>query len=235
MFSNDENRRMIIRLAAGFLTGTAAGLFLMQLASQTVKKYRRKKGIEERRTDSRIIWTGSLLFGLVSSVYHMFYGFSLSSFCSWLFMGCLFFASLIDAQTRIIPDRVHGAALLIFVLKALVSGTTVKQAGQMVLNGLLLGGAAFLLALIMDKRLHKESLGGGDIKLLFTIGLYLPWVQSLFAVMAASLAALMYIVIMRIIKKEKLMTIPFGPFISFGTVLMMFIGDRLSAWYVSRF
>ncbi len=182
-----------------------------------------------------MIWTGCLLFGLATSIYLLIYGLSLFTFCSWFFMGCLFFASISDIQARIIPDSVHGAALLIFVMKVLVSRTTLKQAGQMVLNGLLLGGAALLLALFMDKRLNKESLGGGDIKLLFVTGLYLPWVQSLFAVMAAALSALIYILIMRIIKKEKLKMIPFGPFIAMGIVLMMFIGDRLSAWYLSRF
>ena len=51
--------------------------------------------------------------------------------------------------------------------------------------GLVIAGSVLILSLIMDKALRKETMGGGDIKLLFVIGMFLPLGQCLLMVLVA--------------------------------------------------
>ena len=231
----EYNGKTVICLAAALLAGTVAGLLLVRFSSAAAKKYSRKKGLSCREISGRMALTMSLLFSLLSALCLLASGFTVLAFRNWLLLCCLFYASLTDIQARVIPDIVPLAAVAIWAAAAVISGMSVKQAAQRVLNGLVFGGAALLLALIMDKRLHKESLGGGDIKLFFVMGLYLTGSVSLFAVMAASLSSLVYIVLMRLFRKEKLTVIAFGPFIALGITLMLFFGERISVWYAGRF
>ncbi len=90
------------------------------------------------------------------------------------------------------------------------------------------GIAAFMLvvSLIFDRISGKESLGGGDIKLLFMTGLYMrPW-TTLFNLIISCFVGLFFVLIL---KKDK---IPFGPSISIATMISIFVGDAFVAWYI---
>ena len=66
----------------------------------------------------------------------------------------------------------------------------------------------------------KESLGGGDIKLMFVIGLVLSPLPSLFVIFIGSLIALPISLVILIRKKTKL--IPFGPFLIIAFLIIYF-------------
>ena len=97
--------------------------------------------------------------------------------------------------------------------------------------GLVYGGGILVLSLLMDKVLKKESLGGGDIKLLAVIGLYLGFVCALFALIAACLIGLVCVLLLR--RKDAPPQIPFGPYLSAGFWLMLLWGESLCSWYLS--
>ena len=92
--------------------------------------------------------------------------------------------------------------------------------------GVIIAGMILILSLIMDRLLQKESMGGGDIKLLFMVSLYLGIYQGLFMLIMSCLIGLLVVVIT---KKDK---IPFGPAIAAGTYLGLTIGIPITNWYI---
>ena len=90
----------------------------------------------------------------------------------FILIGMLFTLSVVDIETYIIPDGLLITALIAWLAFAYFLCDGLKDAGLHILAGLC--GGAFLLILsgIMDRILKKESLGGGDVKLITLLGLY---------------------------------------------------------------
>ena len=82
-----------------------------------------------------------------------------------------------------------------------------------------------LISLVFDKLTGKESLGGGDIKLLFMTGLYMRPGVTLFSLILSCFVGLF---IALGLKKDK---IPFGPSISIAVFLSVLFGSEFVAWY----
>ena len=82
-----------------------------------------------------------------------------------------------------------------------------------------------LISLVFDQLTGKESLGGGDIKLLFMTGLYMRPGVTLFSLILSCFVGLF---IALVLKKDK---IPFGPSISIAVFLSILFGSEFVAWY----
>lgn len=82
-----------------------------------------------------------------------------------------------------------------------------------------------LISLVFDRLSGKESLGGGDIKLLFMTGLYMRPGVTLFSLILSCFVGLF---IALGLKKDK---IPFGPSISIAVFLSILFGSEFVAWY----
>lgn len=150
---------------------------------------------------------------------------SLKTLIYLVLFSCLFALSLIDLKVYEIPDiciviPIIGWVILNIFEKRWVSG---------LIGGLTIAGAILLIALIMDKILNRESLGGGDIKLLFVTGLYLGFVGNLFNLVLACLFGLLFV----LIRKKDL--IPFGPSIALACIVMLLYGSRLVDLYLGLF
>ena len=101
------------------------------------------------------------------------------------------------------------------------------------MNGLSISLPMLILVLIMEKILKKEAMGGGDIKLIFVIGLYIGWEKSLLMLFVACVIGIIAGCIQ--MRKENENYIAFGPFLSAAAVISMLIGDGLIGWYLSLF
>lgn len=103
--------------------------------------------------------------------------------------------------------------------------------GKDLITALISGGSIavmmLVISLIFDKLTGKESLGGGDIKLLFMTGLYM---QPVLTYCNLVLSCIVGLVFAGILKKEK---IPFGPAISLATIISMVFGSGFIIWYTS--
>ena len=64
----------------------------------------------------------------------------------------------------------------------------------------------------------EEALGGGDVKLLFVLGLTLPIMSSFLSLILATLIAFPISLYLLLSKKDKI--IPFGPFLVLGTLII---------------
>ena len=174
-------------------------------------------------------------FALVTVLFLLRFDLSFLCLRNWLLLCCLFYLSLTDAEKLIIPDKCLLAAGLIFLVFIPLVPLSLKQAGFQLLNGFLFAGAVLLLSLLMDRLLKKESLGGGDIKLIFILGLYLRPMVMLLSLLAACLAGLLGIVIGKGRIRNDLGQFPFGPFLAGAAVLMLLVGDPLADWYLGLF
>ena len=110
----------------------------------------------------------------------------------------------------IIPDEIIITFSILFLIVEFLSGG-IKNVGMHLLTGILLFIIMYLIMLLGEKLFKKESLGGGDVKLLFLFGLVL-----------GSLIALPISIF--ILYKEKNNMIPFGPFLLLAFMLIYYSG-----------
>lgn len=141
----------------------------------------------------------------------------------------LFGLSLVDLDSYIIPD----GFIIAGIINWLVFGLFMADKKSYYLNGLIggfcIGGFILGMSLLMDRILKKESLGGGDIKLLFMVCLYTGPFKGLLLLFLSCLIGLFFVVLL---KERK---IAFGPSISIATYFVLLYGDRLLSWYLSLF
>ena len=149
-----------------------------------------------------------------------------------MFLCCLFCLSLVDLESCIIPDGCLLIAALVWLAALPFSGMSWKEIGLHVLAGLVTGGAILLISLLMDRILHKDTMGGGDIKLFAVVGLYLGFASSLFAVMLACIFGLLFSAILRLLPGEREAQFPFGPSISAAAAVVLLFGEPVINWYL---
>ena len=149
-----------------------------------------------------------------------------------IFCCCLLCLSLVDLDTQIIPDRFLLIPIIARTAELLLTGglsALLRGAAP----GLIIAGGVLVLSLIMDKVLKKDTMGGGDIKLLFVIGLFLPLAQCLLMVMIACVVGIA--VASLLMRLDSQTAFPFGPALSIAAVITMLIGDPIVSWYISLF
>lgn len=133
--------------------------------------------------------------------------------------------SFIDLDCKLIlnvltlPGMIIGLALSLFLK---------LQAMPLAISGLILGGGFLWLVGVLGKFVFKkDSMGAGDVKLAAMIGAFMgPHV--IIALFLAFFLALPVVAVGLSSGRLQLgSTLPFGPFISFGAVIMICFGQQL--------
>ena len=137
--------------------------------------------------------------------------------------------SLVDLKTYIIPDGFIIAGIINWLVSILFVADKLDYFKSGIIGGLGISLTILIISLIVDKALGKESLGGGDIKLLFMVCLYTGFFKGFFLLFLSCAIGLFFVLSL---KKEK---IPFGPSISMATFVVMLYGDLVLNWYLSLF
>ena len=158
------------------------------------------------------------------------YGFTLYTLDIMVLASCLFTLSLIDLDTMTIPDRFLIIPAVCQLVYAYYYGGF-ASVWYALWHGLTLGGAVLLISLFMDKVLKKESMGGGDIKLLFVLGLFLDLPECLLLLVFSCVLGLVMALLLR--RSEK--AFPFGPALSAGMLLTLMVGTPIVNWYLGLF
>lgn len=94
------------------------------------------------------------------------------------------------------------------------------------LTGLSLFVTVLIVKLLFDYIFKRESLGGGDVKLSFFMGLVLGYPLGLTAFMLSSFLALPYATLSLYLNKKN--ELPFGPFLISATYLVFIFSDKFS-------
>lgn len=147
------------------------------------------------------------------------FGFSLDLVLSLFLvsLSMIIFAS--DLTYMIIPDEVIiFFSIVIIILEFFLKGFT--GGFLSILSGALLFFFMYCLMKLGNALFKKESLGGGDVKLFFVLGLVIDPFLGLVTIFLASLIALP--VSLYLLYKNKEHMIPFGPFILIAFLIVFF-------------
>ncbi|MSR77851.1 MAG: prepilin peptidase [Candidatus Omnitrophica bacterium] len=140
-----------------------------------------------------------------------------------------------DLETGYIPDKLTLPGMLVglgfsAVFPSLLQQTFWAQGLMRSCVGLLAGGGILLLlGLAGNFIFKKETMGGGDIKLLAMLGAFLGIGKVLFVFFMAPMLSVPFALYTKLIKKEE--TMPFGPFIAAAGALAFIYGDYFLANY----
>ena len=183
------------------------------------------------RVSARYILTETL-FGLLTVICLIAFGPTLLCARNYIFICVLFVLTLTDIDDMTIPDGCHVAAVITWAVFEPFLASGWADAVSHIAAGLLFGGGLLAVSLAMDKAMGRDTLGGGDIKLIAVCGLYLGFIGTLSALMIACIAGLIFNSIANK-SSEKGKAFPFGPWIALGTAVMMLAGGPLIEWYGS--
>jgi leader peptidase (prepilin peptidase)/N-methyltransferase len=155
---------------------------------------------------------------------------------TFIFVGFLIVISFIDLEFTIIPDKAVYSGLSMGFLLAVAAAVVARDIGLILsrLLGALIGaGIVVLIAVVGGAILRKEAMGGGDVKLMGMIGIYLGWWPHIpITLVAASfLGSIIGIALILVRRKKMQSAIPFGPFLAIGALLSLLCGEAIWAWY----
>jgi len=160
-----------------------------------------------------------LVSGILFVICYLCFGISYELIIALTFVSMIIIIVLSDYYYMIINDSV----LIIFGLLLLIEIYFIYDLNTLLnslLSGLIASIIMLLLKLLGDFLFKKESMGGGDIKLMFIFGLIIGWELSLISIVLAAFVALPSSII--ILKKNKEHILPFGPFLSIGALILYF-------------
>lgn len=146
-----------------------------------------------------------------------------------LLIFILIISAFIDLEYNIIPDKVVIPGIVSgFFLDALFEFGNFRD----FFFGFVFGGGFLLLLALIT----KGGMGGGDIKLFAMIGSFLglkTTVLSMFFAFISGCVAGIFLICLKI--KNRKDTIPFGPFITIGSIIAVFAGEEIVSWYSGLF
>lgn len=157
--------------------------------------------------------------GVLFSLSFYVFGFSYELLIALGIVSLLIIVSVSDISYYIIPDEI-----LIFFIGFF---TIIITLNSSVLNALISLLSGFTLFIIMytimifgNFLFKKESLGGGDVKMMFVFGLILNPFLGLISIFLASFLALPVSIFILLIKHQNL--VPFGPFLLISFAFIYF-------------
>lgn len=154
-----------------------------------------------------------------------------------VFTVLLLAIALVDWETGLIPDQLLLAAVLNFVLFAGLEGRFETTLVGGFWGGLALSAPLLALVLLMDRVLKRESMGGGDIKLFFVVGLYFSWREALFLLILSCVLGIVFALVSQKTTNdpENPKAFPFGPAIAAAAYLGLFAAQPVTTWYLGLF
>ncbi len=158
--------------------------------------------------------------GILYLLAFLVFGFSYNFLITIVIESVFIITFLTDIKYYYISDRVIFTGTVLILLLNIVFnsfGVFIYK----ILSSISIFSIMYSIKLIGDKLFKKESLGGGDIKLMLFVGSSIGLIPSLFSLFFASVFGLIYYYA----GKGKEGIIPFGPFILLATLII---------WYISQ-
>ncbi len=182
---------------------------------------------------------GELLCGLGWLGLWLMYGISVKFFAGIILFSILLTVTFTDFETGLVPDKMTFPGMAAgFVLSAIFPQLHAREIWYLGLLdsvlGLLAGGGVLILTAWLGSLIfRKESMGGGDVKLLAMIGTFLGWEKAVLIFFFAPLTAIFFALYMKYAKKSE--TIPFGPFLALTGAVFFTHGDKIISYLFSTY
>ncbi len=153
-----------------------------------------------------------------------------------IFAALLIVISFIDLEFTIIPNEISysGAVVgLLLAISAAVLQNNIKLLTARALGAVVGAGIIILIAVVGKAVFRKDAMGGGDVKLMAMIGIYLGWWPHIpITLISASIMGSIVGIVLIIASRKKMGSrIPFGPFLAIGAILSLLCGETLWIWY----
>ncbi len=143
------------------------------------------------------------------------FGFEPKTFIAAFAAGTLVVLAAVDIEHRVLPNRILFPSLVVVLAAQLI--VFPEQATEWLLAGL--AAAAFLALPLLIRR---DAMGMGDIKLALLLGAIVGW-GVFVAIVLGCVAMLPFALYLRLRDGSiKDATLPFGPFLAFGTLVILF-------------
>ena len=175
-----------------------------------------------------------LLTALLSAAVAWKWGASMQTLGALALVWALIALAFIDFDTTLLPDSLTLPLLwlgLLFNLDATFTSLPDAVIGAMA-GYLVLWSVYWLFKLATG----KEGMGFGDFKLLAAIGAWLGWqVLPVTLLLSSAVGALVGIGMIVLVKHDRRVPIPFGPYLAGGGVVALFFGADLTQAYLAQF
>ncbi|MDD3839219.1 MAG: prepilin peptidase [Clostridia bacterium] len=171
--------------------------------------------------------------GILFTLIYIKTGLSAKLIPGLIFVCILIIASFIDIEHFIVPD------ILPIVLS--VSAFIMNFAGinidvlYGIYGGALGGGVVLAIAYLSLMIFKKEGMGGGDLKIMTSIGLFLGLKLTAIALLLSVYSGAIAGIFILLGKGKQKRYMPFVPFISIGSIISYLYGDRIISWYIGTF
>ncbi|MCK4859077.1 MAG: prepilin peptidase [Candidatus Omnitrophica bacterium] len=175
-----------------------------------------------------------LIGGLCFLFLFVYLGLTPLFFIYSLLICALIVSTFTDFEERIVPNEISVGGLVVGLLISfiypLLQGVSSHWTGLFnSFLGALVGGASLYLTGIFGNIVfRKESMGGGDIKLLAMVGAFLGWKMVLLVFFISPFFGAVVGIALKL--KEKAETIPYAPFLSLGSLISLVWGKGILIW-----
>ena len=188
-----------------------------------------------------------LLTGVLFLLCFLVFGLSWQFLAYIILTGILITITFIDIDFQIIPDPIMIFGLvagLIFVIAGVVPQPGEGFWGNIIagLLGMACGaGPLIIINLATLAIIKRDGIGGGDIKLMGVVGLFVGMKNILLGMVIGIIIAGIYsLIYMRKVRSDDaededtkgMHEIPFGPFLAVGSFLAMMFGQQILDWYL---
>jgi len=181
-----------------------------------------------RKCKSKISFTYTLIeiiTGLLFAISFYLYGFSYEFYACIIILSLLVLIFITDFKYMIILDSpLIISSVLILLLKWYFFG--IKTMLLSLLSGVIIFALMFAVLKIGNIIFKRESLGGGDVKLSFVIGVVLGFKLSLASLILSSFLAFPYAFAVMYLGNDK--ELPFGPFLASSMVIIFLFMDKFT-------
>ncbi len=166
-----------------------------------------------------------LVTGFLFAFSYFYYGFSYNMYVFIIVSSLLLIIFITDFSEYIILDSPLVVSSILIIILDLIY-FDYKYVLIHILSGIGLFFTMILIKLVGDKVFKRESLGGGDIKLSFVIGLILGFRLGLCSLILSTFLALPYSVAFLMYKKNN--EVPFGPFLVASLLVVFIFMDKFN-------
>lgn len=176
-----------------------------------------------RYCKNKIAWyypVFEFLCGVIFMLCYLVFGITPELLKALTFVSMLIIIMVSDFNYMIIPDEVllfFGCLLALEI--GIIDGYKVLISS--LINGLIAFAVMYLLKTLGDFMFKKESMGGGDIKLMFIFGLVLGAPLAIISIFIGSLVGLPISLIL--LSKNSEHIVPFGPYLSIGAIIILLL------------
>lgn len=181
-----------------------------------------------------------LFTGVVFAAVAWRFGLTFETFVYIAYSGALIALSVIDLQTRLLPDTIVLPGLIISCLLALATfHPYVHSLWPVTALDSFLGMAAGGLPLVLlswgyFRLTGREGMGGGDVKLMFFTGALLgPGKAFLTLFIGSFTGAIIGSMFLHFASRGRHTQIPFGPFLATGAWIALMWGQEIISGYLA--